>query len=65
MASIERSDDVLGGEPRVEGTRAGALDFYELVIGCGFSPADIADQLGLSFAHADAALANFPSSFPR
>lgn len=59
MASIERSDDILGGEPCVGGTRVGVLDIYELVIGGGYSPADIADQLELSLAEVYAALAYY------
>ena len=59
MARIERSDDVLGGEPRLAGTRVGVLDIYELVIGGGYTPADIADQIDLSLAQVYAALAYY------
>ena len=59
MVSIERTDDVLGGEPRIVGTRVGVLDIYELVAGGGYSPEDIADQLGLSLAQIYAALTHY------
>jgi uncharacterized protein (DUF433 family) len=59
MVSIERTDDVLGGEPRLAGTRVGVLDIYEFVAGGGYSPEDIADQLDLSLAQIYAALAHY------
>ena len=59
MVSIERTDDVLGGEPRIAGTRVGVLDIYELVTGGGYTPEDVADQLDLSLAQIYAALAHY------
>ena len=59
MASIERTDDVLGGEPRIAGTRVGVLDIYALVTGGGHTPEDGADQLDLSLAEIYAALAHY------
>ena len=59
MVSIKRTDDVLGGEPRIADTRVGVLDIYELVAGGGYSPEDIADQLDLSLAQIYAALAYY------
>ena len=59
MVSIERNDDVLGGEPRIAGTRVGVLDIYELVTGGGYTPEDVADQLDLSLAQIYAALAHY------
>lgn len=59
MVSIERTDDVFGGEPRITGTRVGVLAIYELVTGAGYSPEDIADQLDLSLAQINAALAHY------
>ena len=47
MPDIVRTDDVLGGEPRIEGTRVGVLDVYELVVG-GETPVEVADQLDSS-----------------
>ncbi|MFC3959059.1 DUF433 domain-containing protein [Halovivax cerinus] len=59
MASIVRTEDVLGGEPRIDGTRVGVLDVYELVIDGGYAPADVADQLGRSHAEIYTALAYY------
>ena len=59
MASIVRTDDVLGGEPRIEGTRVGVLDVYELAIESGYSIADVADQFDRSLAEVYAALAYY------
>ncbi len=59
MVSIERTDDVLRGEPRIAGTRVGVLDIYELVTGGGYTPEDVADQLDLSLAQIYAARAHY------
>lgn len=59
MAGIVQTDDVLGGEPRIENTRVGVLDVYELVIGGGYSPTEVADQLDRSLAEIYAALAYY------
>lgn len=59
MVSIERTADVLGGEPRIAGTRVGVLDSYALVTGGGHTPEDGADQLDLSLAEIYAALAHY------
>lgn len=59
MTTIVRTDDVLGGEPRIEGTRVGVLDVYELVVDGGCSPADVADQLDRSLAEVYTALAYY------
>lgn len=56
MPAIVRDDEVLGGEPRIEGTRVGVLDVYELSVGGGHTPEDAADQLDLSLAAVYAAL---------
>lgn len=48
--SITRDDDVLGGEPRIEGTRVGVRHVAARVIDAGQSPAYVADQLDLSLA---------------
>lgn len=58
MTDIVRTDDVLGGEPRIEGTRVGVLDVYELVVSGG-SVADVADQLDRSLAEVYTALAYY------
>jgi len=59
MTEIVRTEEVLGGEPRIEGTRIGVLDVYELVVGGGCSPADVADQLGCSLGEVYTALAYY------
>ena len=59
MADIVRTDDVLGGDPRIEGTRVGVLHVYELVVGGDHSAADVADQLDLSLGEVYSALAYY------
>lgn len=59
MTTIVQSDDVLGGEPRLAGTRVGVLDIYELVVDGGNPPADVADQLDRSLGEIYAALAYY------
>jgi uncharacterized protein (DUF433 family) len=48
--SITRDEDVLGGEPRIEGTRVGVRHIAARVVDGGQSPAHVADQLDLSLA---------------
>ena len=59
MADIVRTDDVLGGEPRIEGTRVGVRHVAGRVIDSGQSPAHTADQLDLSLAAVYTALAYY------
>ncbi|MWV41031.1 DUF433 domain-containing protein [Natrialba sp. INN-245] len=59
MATIVQTDDILGGEPRIDGTRVGVLDVYELVIDGGNPPADVADQLDRSLGEIYTALAYY------
>jgi len=59
MAEIVRTGDVLGGEPRLDGTRTGVLDVSELVVEGDHSPADAADQLNLSLGEVYTALAYY------
>lgn len=59
MTEIVRDEDVLGGEPRIEGTRIGVLDVYELSVGGGYTPEDAADQLDVSLAGIYAALSYY------
>lgn len=58
MTGIERTDDILGGEPRIEGTRIGVLDVYEF-IAAGDSAAETADQLDCTLAEIYAALSYY------
>lgn len=59
MAEIVRTEDVLGGEPRIDGTRVGVLHVYELVVQGNHAPADVADQLDLSLGEIYSALAYY------
>jgi uncharacterized protein (DUF433 family) len=59
MAEIVRTGDVLDGEPRLDRTRIGVLDVYELVVEGDHSPADVADQLNLSLGEVYTALAYY------
>jgi len=59
MTEIVRTEGVLGGDPRIEGTRVGVLHVYELVVERDHSPADAADQLGVSLGEVYTALAYY------
>lgn len=59
MAEIVRTDDVLGGDPRIEGTRIGVLHVYELVVEGEHPPADVADQFDVSLGEVYSALAYY------
>jgi len=59
MAEIVRTDDVLRGESRLEGTRTGIPDVYELVVNGGYSPVNIADQLDMTLSEIYTALAYY------
>lgn len=48
--TITRDDGVLGGEPRIDGTRVGVRHVAARVIDSGQSPAYVADQLELSLS---------------
>ena len=59
MAEIVRTDDVLGGDPRIDGTRSGVLDVHEFVVTGDRGPADVADQLDLTLEEVYSALAYY------
>lgn len=59
MAEIVRNDDVLGGDPRIDGTRIGVVHVYDLAVEGGHSPADVADQLDLFLGEVYSALAYY------
>lgn len=59
MAKIVRTENVLGGDPRIEGTRIGVLHVYELVARGEHPPVDVADQLDLSLGEVYSALAYY------
>lgn len=48
--SITRDEAILGGEPRIEGTRIGVRHVATRVIDSGQTPAHVADQLDLPLA---------------
>lgn len=45
MSEIVETEGVLGGKPRVEGTRVSAEQIYEMHMHRGMSPDEIADVL--------------------
>jgi len=59
MADIVRTEDVLGGDPRIEGTRISVRHVYELVGQGDHQPVDIADQLDISLGEVYSALAYY------
>ncbi|AUX10574.1 hypothetical protein AArcSl_2963 [Halalkaliarchaeum desulfuricum] len=50
MTRIVRTDDVLGGEPRIEGTRIGVRHVAARTVDAGQPPVHVADQLGVSLS---------------
>lgn len=56
---ITRDESVLGGEPRIEGTRVGVRHVTARVIDSGQSPAHVADQLDIALAEVYEALAYY------
>ena len=57
--TITTDEDVLGGEPRIEGTRVGVRHVAGTVVDGGYSPAYVADQLDLSLASVYEALSYY------
>jgi uncharacterized protein (DUF433 family) len=55
---IVSDDEVLGGDPRIEGTRIGVLRVAELVL-AGYPVEDVADQYEISPADAYDAMAYY------
>ena len=50
--------DILGGEPRIEGTRVGVYHVAVRVVDAGRSPASVADQLDVPLGAVSEALAD-------
>lgn len=48
--TITRDDGILGGEPRIDGTRVGVRHVAARVIDAGHSPAHVADQFDLTLS---------------
>lgn len=59
MEGIVRTDDVMGGEPRLEGRRVSVRQIAELVIDAEMPAAEVADQLDLPRADVHRALAYY------
>ena len=57
--AIVRDEAVLGGEPRIEGTRVGVRHVAGSVIDAGQTPAYVADQLDVSMGAVYEALAYY------
>ncbi|PSP68593.1 DUF433 domain-containing protein [Halobacteriales archaeon QS_1_69_70] len=57
--TLTRDDDVLGGEPRIQGTRIAVRHVGGRVIDGGQTPAHVADQLDVSLADVYEALAYY------
>ena len=56
--AITRDDDILGGEPRIEGTRIGVRHVAARAVDGGQTPAHVADQLDITLAAVDEALSD-------
>jgi len=57
--SISRDESVLGGEPRIEGTRVGVRHVAARIVDSDRSPAHVADQLELSLSEVYEALSYY------
>ena len=57
--TIVRTEDTLGGEPRLEGRRISVMQISEMYIDGGMSPENVADQLGIGLDEVHEALAYY------
>ena len=57
--TITRDEDVLGGEPRIDGTRIAVRHVATRVVDNGRSPAHVADQLDVPLADVYEALSYY------
>lgn len=57
--TVTRDADILGGEPRIEGTRIGVRHVAGNVVDGGYSPAYVADQLDIALTEVYEALAYY------
>lgn len=57
--TIARDDGVLGGEPRIDGTRVAVRHVGAMAVDRGRSPAHVADQLDLSLSQVYEALSYY------
>ncbi|WP_049903690.1 DUF433 domain-containing protein [Halococcus agarilyticus] len=60
--TIVRDDDVLGGEPHIEGTRIAVRHVASRVVDAGHHPAHVADQFDVSLAEVYEALSYYYSN---
>lgn len=54
---VVRTDDILGGDPRIDGTRVGVFHVFQRYVDGDDEPETIADGLDISVAEVHAALA--------
>lgn len=59
MTEIVETEGVLGGKPRLDGTRISVLQIAERVLDLDQSPEHVADQLDISLGAVHAALAYY------
>jgi uncharacterized protein (DUF433 family) len=59
MTGIVRTEDVLHGQPRLEGTRIGVLHVYDMVVEGDADAASAADALDISLGDVYSALAYY------
>lgn len=59
MTDIVRTDDVLGGKPRLEGRRISVLQVADMVLDADRTPEFVADQLDISLSEVHTALAYY------
>lgn len=57
--AITSDDEILGGEPRIDGTRIGVRHVAGKVVDGGYSPAYVADQLDVSLSAVYEAMAYY------
>lgn len=57
--TITREENVLGGEPRIKGTRVGVRHITAWVVDSDRAPAYVADQLDISLSEVYAALSYY------
>jgi len=63
--TISRDDGILGGEPRIDGSRVAVRHVAARVIDAGHSPAHVADQFDLSLSSVYAALSYYYDNLGR
>jgi uncharacterized protein (DUF433 family) len=57
--TVVRTEDTLGGEPRLKDRRISVLQIAEMYIDGGMSPENVADQLGVGLDEVHDALAYY------